>query len=371
MGTQTRDFDAAGNLIGRDFFTETFEYDERNRYTHHTVVGFGGGTLSSYEYNARGERVRKGTAATTPPTRTDFVYDEGGRLLTEQVTELGGGSESLTGTPVWTHYVYADDRPVALVRSGTLYYVHSDHLGTPRAVTPASSATPVWSWSFQGNPFGEQAPSGSLTVNVRFPGQYYDIETGLHYNYFRDYEPATGRYIQTDPSGLGGGIATYAYALNSPSYFFDSLGLAAECLGCDSRVTSKKVQQWCDRFTRRIKDASLASCVKGKCETGQVRCKSRCLVKCEGQDNYSTGGFAGLSRKGDNHIILCMDTDPSRDGAGGGWGAVIVHEFAHTCGWMHCDGGGVPRDHTSSECRRAKLRGTDPQGGVCRYVPEE
>lgn len=203
---------------------------------------------------------------------------------------------------------------------------------------------------------------------LRFPGQYYDPESGLHYNYFRDYEPGTGRYVESDPIGLDGGSTTFGYALGSPAFYFDTLGLDAQCENCDDRVTSKRVQRWCDQFGKRIRDKSLASCVRNKCQTAQVKCKSRCLVKCDGDAAPRSGGFAGLSRRGDNHIVLCMDTDPSRDQAGGGWGAVIIHEFSHLCGWMHCDGGGVPRDHTPSECKRAK--GGDPQGGVCRYDPE-
>jgi RHS repeat-associated protein len=115
-----------------------------------------------------------------------------------------------------------------------VYYIHADHLGTPRAVVDGSGAK-RWEWSFRGNPFGEMSPnedpenSGeSFELNLRFPGQYYDAESGLHYNYFRDYEPQTGRYVQSDPIGLDGGLGLYLYAHANPLVFRDSFGLAPE-----------------------------------------------------------------------------------------------------------------------------------------------
>ena len=100
-------------------------------------------------------------------------------------------------------------------------YVTADQLNTPRAVTD-QSATLEWSWT--SDPFGNGQPTGSLTYNLRFPGQYYDAETGHSYNYFRDYDPATGRFIESDPIGLNGGINTYTYASANPLEFSDSSG---------------------------------------------------------------------------------------------------------------------------------------------------
>jgi len=74
----------------------------------------------------------------------------------------------------------------------------------------------------------ESNGQGAFVYNLRFPGQYYQTETGLNYNYFRDYDPQTGRYIESDPSGLGGGSAsTYAYAGAAPVSKYDPLGLFA------------------------------------------------------------------------------------------------------------------------------------------------
>src|SRR6187401_569238 len=65
-----------------------------------------------------------------------------------------------------------------------------------------------------------------FSYNLRFPGQYYDAETGKHYNYFRDYDPGIGRYLESDPIGMLGGLNTYRYASASPLTNFDPLGLA-------------------------------------------------------------------------------------------------------------------------------------------------
>lgn len=107
-----------------------------------------------------------------------------------------------------------------------IHYITADQLGTPRAVSDESGNL-VWSWAYQGNPFGEQQPTSSTgyVLNLRYPGQYYDAETNTNYNMFRTYESATGRYVQSDPTGLAGGISTYAYVGNSPLGYIDPLGL--------------------------------------------------------------------------------------------------------------------------------------------------
>jgi len=118
--------------------------------------------------------------------------------------------------------------PVTTV-SDHIHYVHFDHLGTPRQVTNANQSV-VWSWISA--PFGDSAPDqdpdGDLTdfvLNLRFPGQYFDAESGLHYNYFRTYDPETGRYIESDPIGLEGGLNSFAYAGSNPQRYTDPLGL--------------------------------------------------------------------------------------------------------------------------------------------------
>ncbi|MCZ8322218.1 MAG: RHS repeat-associated core domain-containing protein, partial [Novosphingobium sp.] len=66
---------------------------------------------------------------------------------------------------------------------------------------------------------------GAFTYNPRFPGQFYDVESNLHYNYFRDYDPRIGRYVQSDPIGLAGGVNSYSYVEASPTSTVDPDGL--------------------------------------------------------------------------------------------------------------------------------------------------
>jgi RHS repeat-associated protein len=111
-----------------------------------------------------------------------------------------------------------------------VFYVHTDQLNAPRKITQPSSNSLVWRWDT--DPFGTVAPNqnpsglGTFIYNLRFPGQYYQAETGLNYNYFRDYDSQTGRYIESDPIGLAGGsYSTYAYVRGNPISLIDPFGL--------------------------------------------------------------------------------------------------------------------------------------------------
>jgi len=112
-------------------------------------------------------------------------------------------------------------------------FLHTDALGTPRLATDAAQAVV---WRFESQAFGtgkpESDPDGDDTktqVRLRFPGQYHDGESGLYYNWNRYYDPRIGRYITSDPSGLWGGLNTYAYVLNNPLRFTDPSGLDVLC----------------------------------------------------------------------------------------------------------------------------------------------
>lgn len=111
--------------------------------------------------------------------------------------------------------------------------IHPEHLNTPRLVAD-STGTPVWSWAQQ-EPFGVNVPDenpsglGVFEFPLRFPGQYADKETGLYYNYFRDYDPSLGRYKESDPIGVFGGLNTYTYVRGDPLGRFDPSGLMSAC----------------------------------------------------------------------------------------------------------------------------------------------
>jgi RHS repeat-associated protein len=219
VGTTTRQVDARGNTTANVLASGAygFGYNQRNRLT---VVQNSGATVGSYVLNTFGQRVQKVASGLT----TRFDYDEGSHLLGES-----------TGTTT-RDYVWVDDLPVGIVdRNGTAATVnllHADGLGSPRVVTNNTGAV-LWQWAYAGNPFGEKEPvsTSGYVNNLRYPGQYFDQESGLAYNVRRDYEAATGRYIQSDPIGLlSRQASTYAYVQSNALRGIDPLGLA-ECGG--------------------------------------------------------------------------------------------------------------------------------------------
>jgi RHS repeat-associated protein len=128
------------------------------------------------------------------------------------------------------------DTPVATLRpraSGgvNVYYIHTDQLDTPRKVSRPTDNALMWRWD--PSPFGDTVPNenpqaiGTFVYNLRFPGQYFDGESGLSDNYARNYDPAAGRYLQSDPVGLAAGINTYGYAGANPVSWIDPYGLDA------------------------------------------------------------------------------------------------------------------------------------------------
>lgn len=119
-------------------------------------------------------------------------------------------------------YIYLNGQPIAQINADeSITYLHTDHLGTPRIASDSTGAS-VWAWD--SDAFGVGAPSGTATVNLRFAGQYYDDESGLHYNWNRYYDPETGRYISSDPIGLAGGLNTFAYTGANPVMYVDPEG---------------------------------------------------------------------------------------------------------------------------------------------------
>ncbi|HEX7028793.1 MAG TPA: RHS repeat-associated core domain-containing protein, partial [Gammaproteobacteria bacterium] len=118
----------------------------------------------------------------------------------------------------------ADSYDMLLPAETETYYYHTDHLGTPKALTDQNQQI---AWRADYTPFGmANITTGQASNNLRFAGQYFDAETGLHYNWFRYYSPETGRYITSDPIGLLGGVNAYAYVGGNPISRIDPLGLA-------------------------------------------------------------------------------------------------------------------------------------------------
>jgi RHS repeat-associated protein len=202
-------YDNSGSVLTSGATTHTYYNNGRLK-----TSKLGTANATTYTYNALGQRVKKvGGGALT----TFFLYDEAGHLAAE-FNGVGSVSQEI---------VWLGDIPVATLRSGSIWYIHTDQLNTPRKVT-SSASTPLLKWRWDPTPFGEGAPSepnGTFAFHLRFPGQYYDVESTLGYNYFRDYDPAIGRYVESDPIGLNGGNSTYAYAGLRPTFGADPRGL--------------------------------------------------------------------------------------------------------------------------------------------------
>jgi RHS repeat-associated protein len=191
------------------------------------------GKLTQYEYDALGRR----SAKITELGRTDFIWDN---------HQLIG--ECTLGEYTW--YIYQPDTftPVALIKAGQVYYYHLDQLGTPICLTDENVQIV---WRSQQDVFGQTIESTSIKDTdfkdadnehadvdyagqqknianpIRFQGQYFDAESGLHYNRFRYYSPGQARFIHQDPIGLVGGINHYQYAPN-PINWVDPFGLCKE-----------------------------------------------------------------------------------------------------------------------------------------------
>jgi RHS repeat-associated protein len=127
------------------------------------------------------------------------------------------------------------------LKNASYHYLISDHLGTPQL---AINSTGEQSWKINSDAFGnsELDANNQITMNLRFPGQYYDAETGLSYNYFRDYDAKTGRYIQSDPIGLAGGINTYGYVGGNPLVYSDPTGEIAPAVVAGAGVATAGIR---------------------------------------------------------------------------------------------------------------------------------
>jgi RHS repeat-associated protein len=181
------------------------------------------GTIAKVEFYRGATLI--GTRTTSPYSVTWSDAPAGSYTLTAKATDDKGAVTTSAARTITVE---------GTAVSGNVYYIHSDHLETPREITNEQNQT-VWKNPPLTEPFGstpvDDDPDGdgqAFTFNLRFPGQYYDRETGTHYNYFRDnYLPDFGRYGQSDPIGLAGGINTYGYVRGNPLGEVDPLGLCA------------------------------------------------------------------------------------------------------------------------------------------------
>ncbi|ATE70800.1 RHS repeat-associated core domain-containing protein [Lysobacter capsici] len=216
-----RGYDAAGNTTAIGGTAKELVYGDHGRMTQVKQLGV---PVMNYAYNGVGERVRRYAGS----SETYTVFDESGHWL----GDYGPGGAAVQQA------IWLGDQPVGLqvgpsTAIGRLHYVQPDHVGTPRSVIDPVRNVAVWTWDLAGEAFGNSVPNqdpdldaSPFVLNMRFAGQLFDSATGLNYNYYRDYEAVTGRYLQGDPIGQEGGMGLYHYVDNSPLLNVDVLGLS-------------------------------------------------------------------------------------------------------------------------------------------------
>jgi len=193
----------------------------------------------------------------------------------------------------------------------TISYVHNDYLGTPKTMTDGTGSV-VWRATHDPCGKADSEMSSSQSLNIRFPGQYYDQETQLHYNYYRYYDPDTGRYITSDPIGLAGGLNSFGYVDASPTNAIDPSGLI-KLYGswCGPNWTGgfRKTYSGLDVVERQVAlapidtldqcckthDVTYASCrEKFPCDPGQ---RSQCFQEADRRLSSCSAGTSGGSRQ--------------------------------------------------------------------------
>ncbi|NQY35244.1 MAG: RHS repeat protein [Alteromonadaceae bacterium] len=216
VGSLKYNYDRNGNLTSTSGGS-SYTYNNFNRLVSYTD----GASANFYGYNSLGQRIFKSNGNTKSAETKRFMFDTQGNLL----------AETNNGSSMDKEYIYLYGQPIALINDNTLYYIYNDQLGRPEVVTN-SNANIVWKAS--NFAFDRTVTKNKIgDLNIGFPGQYWDEEKGSYYNMFRDYDPETGRYLQSDPIGLAGGLNTYAYVGGNPVSFYDSLGLSARDVVAD------------------------------------------------------------------------------------------------------------------------------------------
>ena len=314
---------------------------------------------ATYAYNSLGQRTHKLAITGKGPKHTVFHYNNEGQLL--------GETDWSTKEGVQSHrfYLWWQRMPVAMIESRgdespVINYLHSDHLNTPRLATNQNRQV-VWQW--QSDAFGIGLPNSDpdgdsvpTTLNLRFAGQYFDAESGLHYNYHRYYDPETGRYTQSDPIGLMGGANTFAYAMANPVantdpwglflFAFDGTGNDRDNLGGWNATGETNIAKLADYYERAY-SADEVSYTPG--------------VGTGGWLDYIIGGTTGLgSRERIDNALVKLDSlladqpgwDRTIDIIGFSRGSAAAREFANEVF------GRIDNNHWSnvSECNPLNIR---------------
>jgi len=318
VGNAMRQSDANGNTTANVSAGQAWGYGYNGRHRM-TVVQANGVTVGTYTYNAMGQRIQK--VATTPAISQRYAYDEQNHLIGEYASAANRDN------------IWMGDVPVATIdtvgSTSSLNYVVADQAGTPRSVTNSSGST-IWSMPYTGNPFGELQPTSSVgyVLNLRFAGQYFDQESGLSNWGFRIYDSSTGRSLQSDPSGLLGGMSTYAYAQNNPLRYVDPSGLWVCAAGnCDLFIAA--LQSLIDASTSSNLDpyqqATLANIVAAYGAYGV----QNVVIK---YGSLGPGKYGNTTTDPDTGCETVIFDDKKLNAlgnAGDYWGQTVTHEGQH------------------------------------------
>jgi RHS repeat-associated protein len=213
-------YDLSGYVKSHGGFN--FRYDSSRSLN---LFGFNG-DKTRYVYDGERRRVLKIRSS----GETRYFYDRGHHLIYERMPD---GNQR--------NYIWLGDIPLAVIDQNAAgvvtarYYIETDFANTPRFLRRATDNATVWQWPAA--PYGNAKPIGPVTFNLRYPGQYYDAESGLHYNHTRYFQPRTGRYLQPDLLKLEGGPNVYTYANGNPVHYTDPTGTSSENCDCFSLLS--------------------------------------------------------------------------------------------------------------------------------------
>ncbi len=271
-------------------------YNQSNRLA---SVFAGSQQITQYTYNAFGQRLVKIGSSTAT---TLFQYDGAGHLLEESD---GQGNPQVD-------YLYLAGRPVAEIGLGgkPTHFVHNDRLDTPQVVTDGAQG-PTWIANYQ--PFGAMSNGLSLVgQDLRLPGQELDLETGFYHSWFRDYDAGLGRYVQSDPIGLSGGLNPRVYVGGNPLSGVDPSGLKSTItfFGIDTGFTAWEGFESDRQLALKAAWAGLGLSLTA-----------------------ATSGYAALALAGDAAVSLTLSGDAaiSLAGLGGGLSAALTKSNQTGC----------------------------------------
>jgi RHS repeat-associated protein len=307
-------YDAMGNVLGDGL--NIFTYDGAGRMA--TANGV------KYYYDAQGQRTFKDFESMFD---VSYQYDEAGHLLERCNAWYGADCTNWD----YQQYVWLGDIPVAVRLQSVwvndegyisytyaeMFNIHTDHLNTPRRLTRSQDATNAVQWRWDSDAFGVGFENGNAAndpylqpyaVDLRFPGQLWDAETWRHYNMFRDYDPYTGRYGESDPIGLMGGINSYSYVEGNPISAIDVSGLcwsnaravghfysgggqsvSAGQIGCTSQIDGRVSPQR-NIWKARVESAAKSKALSMQCGTSTTMSLSRAVGVASGV--FWIGGFS-------------------------------------------------------------------------------